>query len=167
MKLPRELESKILTQAFGKAAPRKSAPPVVSTGNGCDGCDWSVTLTLPCRVISEANRKDHWAVAGKRKKDQIEALYLAVRLSPLRNNLLPLNPPLGQRGYMGIIPCAVTWVHIGPGMDGDNLQRAFKALRDALAAMLGVDDGSDAVSWQYEQRRGENGCEVRIQKVPS
>ncbi len=38
---------------------KKRATPDVrtrSTGR------WSITIVLPCRVISEANRRDHWSV---------------------------------------------------------------------------------------------------------
>jgi hypothetical protein len=79
---------------------------------------------------------------------QKNALRLALYNCPLR---VP-SPPL-----------TVTWIHVGPRMDeGDNLPRAFKAMRDGLAAWLGVDDGNECVEWRYSQRLGAPGVEVCI-----
>jgi hypothetical protein len=38
-------------------------------------------------------------------------------------------------------------------LDGDNLQSAFKAVRDGVADWLGVDDGHKNLDWQYYQRK--------------
>lgn len=113
---------------------------------------WSLTLTLPCRVISEANRRDHWTVQRRRTEIQIDALTRSIEDAGLTDHLTPL-------------PVVVTWVRVGPGkqLDDDNLARAFKALRDALAKWLDVDDGSPLVNWRYEQRAGEAGVMVTIE----
>lgn len=50
-------------------------------------------------------------------------------------------------------------------LDGDGLQAALKSVRDGVADALHVDDGSQAVKWEYAQRkckRGEFGVEVEI-----
>lgn len=41
--------------------------------------------------------------------------------------------------------------HSGQLLDDDNLQGAFKGLRDAIASWLGVDDGNPAIKWEYDQ----------------
>lgn len=38
-------------------------------------------------------------------------------------------------------------------MDSDNLTRSLKAVRDEIAAWLGIDDGSAQVQWVYEQEK--------------
>jgi hypothetical protein len=50
-------------------------------------------------------------------------------------------------------------------MDSDNLSGSCKSLRDAIAASLGIDDGDEAVTWEYGQMRtdGEQGVLVKIQ----
>jgi hypothetical protein len=130
-------------------AKRRAAPDVRTPSRG----KWSITLTLACRVVSEANRPsgEHWSVKRRRKKVQAIALTYALIESGLKNH----RPPL---------PLIVTWTHIGPHMDdGDNLNVSFKALRDRLAAWLGVDDGDERVEWRYAQRSGEPGVEVCIE----
>jgi hypothetical protein len=61
----------------------------------------------------------------------------------------------------------VTLTRLSAGkLDGDGLQAALKSVRDGIADALGVNDGSDAVVWKYEQRkckRGEFGVEVSIE----
>jgi hypothetical protein len=116
------------------------------------GPDWSVTLTLPCRVVSEANKRGHWAKGQRRKLDQQQAVTLAWNLSPLR----------AWYAKHGLQVLTVTLKHHGPEMDGDNLQRAFKAVRDQIAYLLGVDDGDARVRWEYEQEPGEPRVTVTI-----
>jgi hypothetical protein len=115
---------------------------------------WAVALTLPCRVVSEANQRGHWRAGERRGKAQARALGLALAFS-------------GLGGWAGkvrlLLPCAVTWTHVGPRMDDDNLARAFKALRDELARLIGVNDGDPAVAWRYDQRAGPPGVEVRVE----
>lgn len=136
------------------AAPARGRGPDVRTRAVVE---WAVSLTLPCRVVSEANRPtgEGWPAAHRRRKRQQEALD-AARLA-------------AGFGYVGGFvprtPCVVTLTHVGPAMDGDNLQRAFKALRDAVAAWLGVDDADPRVRWEYDQRPGPAGVELRIQRA--
>ena len=151
MKVPRELEMKILTQA-GLAKPaRPKNRPTFSLLESSSG-NWSITLALRCTVASEANKRDHWAVKKRRGDAQREELALALKLARLADHKVPL-------------PVVVTWTRIGKQMlDDDNLSGSFKALRDKLAEWLGVDDGDTAaVSWKEEQRQGEPGVEVTIQ----
>lgn len=55
------------------------------------------------------------------------------------------------------LPCTVTITRIAPGngLDDDNLSGACKAVRDAVAAWLGVDDKRrEFVAYAYAQERG-------------
>mgnify|MGYP003333601061 FL=1 len=54
-------------------------------------------------------------------------------------------------------PTTCTMVRYAPRMlDDDNLQGAFKAIRDEVAAFFGVDDGPRGpIAWRYLQRKGE------------
>ena len=53
-------------------------------------------------------------------------------------------------------------------LDSDNsAMGATKALRDAIAASLGCDDGSERLHWQYSQvhTTGDEGCLVKIEQL--
>ncbi len=100
-----------------------------------------LSLTIPLKVISEANRpgKEHWRIKRRRKKDQQSEV-----LAELQNALL---------GKTFDFPVEVKLVRIGPkALDSDNLANAFKAVQDAIASKLGIDDGDKTkVQWVYDQ----------------
>lgn len=107
-------------------------------------------------LVSEANRKEHWAPRAKRVKAQRVAVRAAW---------------LGAGYAVPPFPLVVTMTRVwGAGrskaMDpSDNLPRAFKAVQDELAACIGVDDReTDKVEWCFEQRHapGLNHVEVRV-----
>ena len=52
-------------------------------------------------------------------------------------------------------------------LDDDNFNGGCKALRDSIAASLGMDDGDKRLRWQYGQLRtdGREGYLVRIERV--
>jgi hypothetical protein len=103
----------------------------------------SVSLTLPLRLYSEANGSHgHWAAKARRVKAQRGAVALALRPHKA--------PPL---------PATVTITRVGAqSLDGDNLQRSAKAVRDEIAAWLGVDDRDGRVTWEYRQEKAR--CRV-------
>jgi hypothetical protein len=50
----------------------------------------------------------------------------------------------------------VTLTRRGPRpLDGDNLQYAFKAVRDGIATTIGIDDGDARYVWEYAQERAK------------
>lgn len=99
-----------------------SAPPVVD-------------VRLPLRVVSEANARGSWHGGASRAARQRSAVGLAL-----------------QQHHRPALPVSVRLVRWAPRkLDGDNLQRALKAVRDAVAEWLGVDDGDARVSWHYAQ----------------
>lgn len=118
-----------------------------------------VTLQLPIRVVSEANRREHWATKARRAKAQRGAALLAVR-AHAPSIVATIGAPSKPR-------LVVTLTRIGVrALDSDNLARAFKAVRDGIADALGIDDGDSRIDWRYEQRRGgvrEYAVEIRLE----
>jgi len=149
MKLSPEMTRLVLAASGEEPSARKRKPPCVRIKRAGQ---WLITLTLSCRVKSEANSRDHWTVKRRRAEIQSDALYFALAGSGLTSH----QPPL---------PVVVTWRRIGwQEMDDDNLRSAFKALRDAIAKWLGCDDGDKtAVEWCYEDVMGEPGVVVTVQ----
>jgi crossover junction endodeoxyribonuclease RusA len=99
-----------------------------------------IEVTLPVRIESEANKRCHWAVKRKRTAVLRQAGYLAARLANTG----------AWTSY------TVTLTRIAPRkLDGDNLQSGCKAFRDGVADFLGIDDGSDRLTWRYAQERGK------------
>lgn len=113
----------------------------------------ATTLDVPIRVVSEANQRCHWSVRHRRFKQQAQAVWgvwMAER---------PKVPPGRLR---------ITLTRVGPRkLDSDNLAGAFKGVRDQLAALIGVDDGSDRIVWGYEQEAiGKRQYAARIRIEP-
>lgn len=84
------------------------------------------------------------------------------------------RPTLGQRpryspSRTSGLACVVTLIRVGKGtLDGDNLQAAFKPLRDAIANTLELDDGDSRIEWQYRQigaGEAETGTIVKIESL--
>ena len=113
----------------------------------------AITFTIPIKATNSLNARLHWAArarAVKKEKAQTAIAFLAAG-----GHLADFAPPL-----------VVRLTRIGPRkLDGDNLQGTLKAVRDALAHKLGVDDGSDAVRWEYAQERGPYAVRVEIERV--
>jgi hypothetical protein len=100
----------------------------------------ALVLEAPIRIESEANKRGHWAKGAKRAKGQRWTIALLLRAELKRAP----QPPLEVR-----------LVRIAPRrLDGDNLQRALKAIRDGVADWLGVDDGDPRLTWLYDQGAG-------------
>jgi hypothetical protein len=65
-------------------------------------------------------------------------------------------------------PCTVTFTRVAPGRGLDpeeNLPGSCKAVKDEVAAVLGVDDRDPRVAWKYEQERGDWGVRIRIEAM--
>lgn len=99
-----------------------------------------MTFLIPIRTVSEANAHEHWRARQRRAKAQRLAVHAVV----------------GDLFYCVKLPCTVTLTRIAPrALDGDNLQGALKAVRDEIAAAIGVDDGDPGYTWRYAQKRGK------------
>ena len=104
-----------------------------------------LTLYIDAKLVSEANRRDHWALKAKRVASHRDAVSMAW--------LLAGKPTIDP-------PCVVTITRVAPRQirDSDNLVISAKALRDQLAEdVLRCDDGDPRVRWEYGQRRGKTG----------
>lgn len=155
MRVPKSQEAAILA-AFaqqhdpGTKPKRTRKPRTVAVAHALPL--WSVVLRPACRVVTEANTTEHWHFAYKRKVAQNAAVHAAWLSSPMFGGVAQLWLPL-----------TVTLEHVGPRMDDDNLARAFKAVRDKLAALIGVDDGDVRLKWVYQQRTGDKGIVITIE----
>jgi hypothetical protein len=117
-----------------------------------------IKFTIPIRVDNPLNgpqgrsRAAMLGKAAKRKKQRTAASLMTI------SSLPTVDAPLG--------PCVVTLRRVSPrALDGDGLQAALKSVRDGIADALGINDGSDAVTWVYQHRRGkprEYAVEVEI-----
>lgn len=93
---------------------------------------------IPIRLPSAANLREHWRVRHRRTKEQRNLVTMFLGK--------PTHPAL---------PVTVRLTRIAPrALDGDNLQSAFKAIRDSVASWLGVDDADERVVWKYAQAKG-------------
>lgn len=103
------------------------------------------STTIPLRLESVANIREHWSGKAKRTKAHRQAAIA-----------------LMMRGVT--LPCVVEIIRIGPKpLDTDNLLSACKGLRDGIADRLGVDDADERVTWRYGQERGEYGVRVKFE----
>lgn len=130
--------------------PKASA---IEPSGSYDRAEGIYRLTAPIKVISEANQREHWRAKHKRKAEQQTALKLFWGQHVQR---LP-KPPV-----------TVVFTRIGQRkLDDDNLANAFKGLRDQLAKMIGVDDGSDLIRFEYRQiatGKRQYGIEVEVKE---
>ncbi len=102
-------------------------------------------LSIPMKLPSAGNLREHWRTRAKRNKAQRQTIALHMRLERL--SLLALQGAVVRGEQL-----RVTLVRIAPrSLDDDNLAFAFKACRDEVAKQLGVNDGSDSVLWCCQQ----------------
>jgi hypothetical protein len=151
----------------GKWTPKRSAKPArgtthrrtkrASTGEmrAAVYATWPVcearacAFAIPIRVVSEANVRGSWQTVDSRKCKQQRAVH-DVLAAP------------GHRMRMAA-PVVVRLIRVGTRpLDDDNLRGAFKHVRDEIARWLMTDDGSDAITWDYEQRRGKGAVFVDV-----
>lgn len=91
---------------------------------------------FPIKTVSEANQREHWSAKDRRRRSQQRDFVLLWRSKKVRVSL----------------PATIRFTRYSfQTLDTDNLAGAFKAIRDALASEIGIDDGSPLVDWQYAQ----------------
>lgn len=111
-----------------------------------------IQLDLSLQTVSEANQREHWARKARRVKMQRAATTMALR------QYGHVLDELRQAGSIRVL-----LVRRSPRrLDDDNLRGALKAVRDAVAAWIGIDDGSCRWEWCYDQRKGKLGVEISI-----
>ena len=137
MKLHPDVEAKVLAAA-ATIAPRRKMSIL-----------WS-TYCIPIKLVSLANVRMHWRTLARLKKKQRQQVANAVL------------------GHLPSMPIRVTLTRVGKRrMDNDNLAAAFKAVRDEIANIYGVDDGSMQYEWVYDQEIGkEYAVKILIESLP-
>jgi hypothetical protein len=108
-------------------------------------------ILVPIRTGRGQNDRGHWRTKHRRTKNQGTAVAWVL-----------------TRATKPQIPCSVLLTRVAPsnGLDSDNLVGSMKAIRDAVAAWLGVDDRHvQLVSYRYDQRRGPWGVEIRFEPM--
>jgi len=105
-----------------------------------------ITAVVPIegmRLGAALNARVHWTKRAARSKKERATVGWAMRAH--------------RRPILSRPPTTCTLVRIAPRMlDDDNLQGAFKSIRDEVASFFGVDDGPRGpIAWRYEQRKGE------------
>ena len=102
-----------------------------------------ISFELPIHIVSEANKREHWAVKAKRVKEQRG--LVAAKVKSEGGDTLESHPWL-----------RVILTRIAPRMlDGDNLQGAMKAMRDGIADVICVNknDRDTRITWGYRQEK--------------
>ena len=105
-----------------------------------------LTLTLPLKLMSEGNQREHWGAKARRTK-----LHRAMVFTALRAALWPAPP----------LPLVVTLTRIAPrSLDDDNASGSCKYVRDGVADWLGGQygkgqDRQPGLTWRYAQRKGK------------
>lgn len=122
-------------------------------------------IQVPIALPSASNLREHWGAKARRVLAQRRATALSFKaLMATRETLLAL--PVRISELMPVFPLAVTLTRQSPRkLDDDNLRGAFKAVRDEVAAQLGVDDGSALVEWRYAQVKGEACVWIRFENA--
>lgn len=99
-------------------------------------------FTIPLQVISESNSREHWRKSHKRHKEQKFVVRMAL-----------LNEKVPQK-----LPVIITMTRLSPrSLDSDNLQSAFKYVRDAISEHFITDkapgraDDDPRFTWLYSQ----------------
>ena len=111
-----------------------------------------LAVTFDVETRSEANRRDRFAKT-KRTAAARDATIEAVSLALAQGQTLPEEPPYFVR-FTRLAPVL---------LDDDNLGGALKSVRDAVAAVLKIDDGSPAFGKRCEQEvRRKFGVRVEV-----
>ena len=111
--------------------------------------------TLPVRIVSVANLREHWATKARRTREQRATARICVRAE------------IGPAAPAGLYRVTITRQG-GKRLDSDNLASGCKAVRDGIAEAMGMDDGSPCIEWRYAQGsapRGRHSAMVRIERV--
>lgn len=113
-------------------------------------------VTLPLRLVTLENQREHWAKKAKRAKSQ----RWAARIS--------LGFGMADRTEGRLSGAVVTLTRVAPRrLDNGNYQGCFKHVQDGVADWFGLDDGDPRIEWRYEQERGkpkEYAVRIRIER---
>ena len=116
-------------------------------------------ITIPIRLISEANTHDHWTKKHKRKKVIQSAIHYYWKNARIRNVRLPVD---------------IYLIRVAPRtFDYDNLVTALKSTRDTISDLLipglapGRADDSPEISFTYGQEKSKSyALRIEIREAP-
>ncbi len=110
----------------------------------------------PIRIVSTANKREHWAVRGKRNARERGAACMLARTT--------LTAPATWPIVVTLTRVASTFIRD----EHENLPMGFKAVVDGIADFLGIDDGDKSrVRWAYDQRKPSEGDRAGCVEVVS
>ena len=123
------------------------------------GFGLTLTLSVPVEVVSESNARE-WRARSLRTQKQRAAVSRAL-------SRCGAAVAVFAAAVQGGRPVRVTLTRLGGRrLDPPNLPAAFKAVIDALAAWLGVDDRSELYRWDFAQEPGgADGVRVVLETV--
>ncbi len=98
-----------------------------------------IHIRIDVKTVRGLNAREHWAVRARRVRNEHDQ----TRVAWIRAGKPKLKTP-------AIVTITRHSVQL---MDDDNLPGATKAIRDELAEIAGVDDGSAALRFEYAQVR--------------
>lgn len=112
----------------------------------------NLSATLPLYAKSSPNAREHWAARSRRTR--AHRTMVALFLKPSRSFLERVKTVTAAE------PLTVLLTRVRPArrqaLDDDNLKGALKAVRDGVADVLGIDDGSDRIRFSYAQAVGRD-----------
>lgn len=115
-----------------------------------------MVVTLPIKIESTANKREHWAARAARAKSHRVQAWAELRYA------YDSAPRL-------LGPVVVTLTRVATrDLDSDNLAIGFKSVRDGVADWLGVNDNDKRIEWRYAQERGapkEYACRIEIKET--
>ena len=120
-------------------------------------CKKSVSITIPVRIMSEANLQEHWTKKHKRKK----AIQSAIKYYWNSSDMPSIS-----------LPVTITFTRLAPRtLDDDNNVFAFKAARDTISDLFipnlapGRADDSSELKFKYAQQKSkEYGFKIDAQE---
>lgn len=120
-----------------------------------------ISLAIPIRTTTGLNAREHWAARARRVKRERAATLRALLTFVRWYHKTDLLRVLAGAGV-----ASVHLERVSPReADSDNVVGGLKAIRDEVAAWLGIDDGDPRVVWSYSQSRGPFAVRVTIRDV--
>jgi hypothetical protein len=123
-----------------------------------------VNLPIPgLKTASELNSREHWRTKHARHAQQKNVVTLALR-GTIASTMMVFAPLVVTITRSS--PRKTTRIIDGRTVDvpdSDNLISSQKYVRDAIARVLGVDDGDPRVEWRVEREKGQWGIRIKIE----
>lgn len=120
-----------------------------------------IQVTIPIRTTTGLNSRESWQARAKRVKRERSATMQALLAFVHWGAKTALLRVLAGAGVV-----SVHLERVSPRRaDEDNVVGGLKAVRDEVAAWLGIDDGDPRIVWSYSQARGPFAVRVAMRDV--